>query len=302
MRSDIIDDEIISFLSLEGPADQTALSLEKILSEWSLAYPAGPLGSFLSVNMKIKGLNAHDREFLGILAASVDCWGGFNYHSAQHHLEVFIIAMALSRNDRHLRPLLAIAAVAHDYEYHPDEAAIAVPFRQELRSAEFVTSMMDIMYCQESPTPEAVRTVILSTYPGARKALKAGYGAWRDRLKDGNPGVKMDFSRDVYRASCLLADADIADSIGLSGPWSRMKAALLAYEQGVAFMRPEDTIGFFEHVVGDAFLTDEAEALFGHNLRRNSQEAITAARAALVEKSRRDAAMQRAADRTEIVT
>lgn len=228
------------------------------------------------------GFSLWTKNKLWSLAEHIDAWHGHPYHNSYHHADVLLIALALSApltrrpainglEGGDLRALIATAAVFHDMDYDPERTE---PFANERASLTALGKAYGNLWSVCAPQ---LQTLILSTAPCIRPSMGNGYDAWFRRMKASNTDLTLDLSPALYTASCILSDADIAASVGLSERWMAARADALAWEMGYGSMPPEITEAFFSKVVGPLFLTPLAGQMFGENLKANRNEAVAQA-------------------------
>jgi len=277
------------FPALHLPRDlgfTDAAEVEGALVAIRAAVPSRHAGYVLGCLGDVEGLDIRTRDVMWAMASHLDAWSGHAYHNALHHLDVFIIAMTITHGGRYsarrigntsLRALLALAALAHDMGYEPARHG---PFANEIVASAMAIS--DISGLRDLVDPAVLNTVILSTAPHIRPALAGGYSVWRDVLAR-RPAAAGDIvtAPEAYTVACLLADADIASSIGLSQAWMGARSENLAVERGLRIIPPADTIAFCEKLAAPPFLTRDCEVICGQRLLENTRDAAISARTSL---------------------
>lgn len=298
-RKDSVNDDTSARGSTKG------IRIAQFLSAWSVAQPTAPISAYLQ-RVALTGIRPSFKNLLSMVGSATDAWTGYPYHSAAHHLDVMVIAMALTETRPEMREALSFAALLHDYDYQPD-LRLAQPYHQERVAAAFAVSMLKMSAAAMGDEPlnlseGLVNALILSTYPSLRARMAEGHASWSIRLREGNPGVALDLSQSAFEMCCLLSDADIISSVGLPLHWAFERHEALAAELGCISIPPTETVAFFEKVVGDQLLTEDARIHFGAFVETSRRVMLAEARLAISENERRATGAHWLADATELIT
>jgi hypothetical protein len=197
-------------------------------------------------------------------ARAVAAWGGLPYHSATHHAEVATNAMVLiaigdrlgQPVGRHGTAVLLAACLAHDVYYLPSVARER--FAAEHASAEALDAIAADAGCDDADR-QAIRALVIATEPWLRLRPGGPLGAPLDptaaRLLR-TPAVDP----ALAALACILSDADMMSSVGLTLGWYRVQQKRLEREAGHPYQAGEAEV-FFREIVGPDFLSQPGRVL-----------------------------------------
>jgi len=223
------------------------------------------------------------------LGGRADAMGKANpYHNADHMRDVLLGSLAISAADEKRagplssrdKGLLVVAALAHDLDHDgigntvseaaPDGTIVkrAVPFRLETLAAGRASEALEAAGASKADTA-AARGLILATDPFA------GYPILRG---DADAAVPQDLAAlrtdpKSMRLAKILRDADLLGSSGVSLSMGDEQSARLEAELGLppGGLGPKGTEFFLRQMVGGAFMSEGAKAVFGPVLDRSME-------------------------------
>jgi hypothetical protein len=205
------------------------------------------------------------------IAAELERWGGYAYHSARHHAEVATNAMILTELvvapantfSQEQRAILLAGCLAHDIYFAPASGP-RLRFEAERKSADILDAAA--LRCGvPAPDRATLRRLVLATEPEFRSRLSALLRGEADFATDAE--LRIPAGEPAMAAmAAALSDADLLSSAGLTLEWHLKQRSRLEQEFG-RLISPAEDLKFFEQIVGPNFLSPGGQ-VFSSNLAR----------------------------------
>lgn len=244
--------------------------------------PLRPLFQIMEVARR-DGAIADDHKLAGamLMAAFLAAVpSALPFHNHHHTREVVFLASVLGLDAKLSPDELAeifIAACIHDFAHDGQgnrRLDKYTPMRLESRALVSAEPFLKIAGIDDAAW-QRIRVMVLATDVSKGGANDISPAEWLRLAYEGRgaddtcpPELRPLFAdKDLARVAGVLEDSDIGTSAAMPYDYARRMTALIAEETRVLSSTPQTLIGFIDHICSGAFITREAQILFGDAMK-----------------------------------